>query len=143
MVCLSSVSGAGGAFYLEIRRVELKGDHAGVNFLISGMVGDGCDEAYIRAELGESIRIDITPICCEDLTAGTLDERIGMSELKHLVSDALAQIYFCVDAPPRNHISGRVSGYADGGRLIRLSEPVGKPHQVHRVAESEPLWNVA
>lgn len=143
MVCLSSVSGAGGALYLEIRRVELKGDQAGASFLISGMVGDGCDEAFIRAELGESSSIDIMPICSDDLTAGTLDERIGMSELKQLVSDALAQIYFCVDAPPRNHVSGRVSGYADGGRLIRLCEPVGKPHQSHRVAESEPLWDVA
>lgn len=143
MVSLSSVSGAGGSLYLEIRRIELNGNRSDASYRVSGMVGDGCDEALIRVELGESAQVEIIPICSEDGTGGMLDERVGTSELTRLIIEALTQIYFCVESAPGRRAVARVTGYADGGRLFHLHEAVVKPHPIPVVAESGPRWLAA
>lgn len=143
MVSLSSVSGAGGSLYFEIRQIELKGAGANASYCISGMVGDGCDEALIRVELGESAQVEIIPICSEDGTGGMLDERVGKGELTRLILEALAHIYFCVESASGRRTSARVTGYADAGRLFHLERTVVKPHTMHKVAESGPRWLAA
>ena len=142
MVSLASVSGAGGFLYLEIRRVELLEDRGNTSYLIDGMVGDGCDEAFIRVELSESTIVEIIPICGDDGLGDSLDERVGRAELTRLILDALRQIYFCIESSPGRK-PGRVTGYADGGRLFGLHDPVVRPRSVYEVAEAGPFWQAA
>jgi len=143
MVSLSSVSGAGGSLYLEIRQIELHGNGANASYRISGMVGDGCDEALIKVDLSELAQVEIIPICSEDGTGGMLDERVGQSELKRLILQALAHIYFCVESASGRRASARVTGYADAGRLFHLERTVVKPHTMPKVAEYGPRWLAA
>jgi len=143
MVSLSSVSGSGASLYLEIRQIELQGAHSDAIYQINGMVGDSCDEALIYVELGSSPRVEIVPICNEDGSGDTLDERIGSSELKRLIFEALAQIYFCLEPVPGHQVPDRVVGYADGGRLFRLPEADMPSFSVHRIAEDGPFWQAA
>ena len=142
MVSLASVSGAGGSLYLEIRGIELHGERTGASYRISGMVGDGCDEALIRVELGALVQVEIIPICNDDGSGGTLDGRVATGELTRLILEALRPIYFCIDAPAAGRAPGRVTGYADGGRLFRLHQ-AAKPGPLPVVAESGPLWRAA
>jgi hypothetical protein len=143
MVSLSSVSEAGGTLYLEIRRIELRGGQTDASYRINGIVGDGCAEAWIKVELGESVMVEIVPICDESDMSETLDERVGAGELKRLVLEALTQVYFCVESAPQRRWPSRVTGYADKGRLYRLHETVVQPHQASRIAEPGPRWQAA
>ena len=143
MVSLASVSGAGGTLYLEIRRIELCGNQADTSYRINGIVGDGCSEVWIKVELGDSAVVEFVPIYDESETSGTLDERVGTAELKRLVLESLSQVYFCIELAPHLRRPGRVTGYADGGRLYRLHETTVKPHQAFKVAEAGPLWQAA
>jgi len=143
MVSLSSVSGSGGSLYLEIRRIELLGVHSDISYQLNGMVGDGCDEALIRVELDSSPRVEIVPICNEDGSGGTLDERIGFCDLQKLIIDALTHVYFCLEPVFGEQSSAQVTGYVDGGRMIRLPDAVAPDDIIHQVAEEEPFWHAA
>jgi len=143
MVTLSSLSSIGSPLYLEIRCIQLWGEQTSTRYCINGMVGDGCDEAFIRAELGEFSQVEIIPICNEDGSGGMLDQSIDRSELSRLILETLNHLYFCVDTPPRRRRPGHVTGYADSGRLYRLRTKRSKPHSRSIVAEPQPCWQAA
>ena len=143
MVTLSSFSNADSSLYLEIRSIDLRGEQENLLYHINGMVGDGCDEAFIRAQLGEPSLVEIVSICNEDGTGGLLEQRIDRFELSRLILETLGQLYFCIDSPPRRKSPGRVIGYADRGQLYRLRTVQAKPHLGPTVAERGSHWQAA
>lgn len=143
MVALSSMSHIGANLYLEIRRIELRGESGVLSYSIKGIVGDGCHEALVEVELSDAPTVRIIPICNEDASGSTLDQHVDTEELSRLILDGLNRLYFCVEAVPKSRRPGMVSGYADNGRLYHFHDTRPKPHTFHTVSEHGASWLVA
>jgi hypothetical protein len=117
MIWLDMMEENGSAFYLDIRGIEPRRRRGETLYAISGVLGDGRNEAEVLLDVGSEVEVVFVD---EWLSKGRLRglfSRVNRDELVRALVESAAGIAFCIESLPA--LEGRprqqVRGYrADG-----------------------------
>lgn len=128
MIWLDMTEENGSALYLDIRGIEPRRRRGETVFAISGVLGDGRDEAEVLLDVGSGVEVVFVD---EWLGEGRLEgllARVSREELVRALAESAAGIAFCIESfpAPEGRPRQRVRGFrADGRWLPVRPQPYG------------------
>jgi hypothetical protein len=125
MIWLDMTEENGRGLYLDIRGIEprrLRGDTV---FTISGVLGDGQDEADILLEVGNEVAVVFLDEWLGKVGQGGLFARVSREELVGALVESTSGMSFCIDSFPALEGKPRqqVRGYRSNGHWLPVRPP--------------------
>jgi len=125
MIWLDMTEENGRGLYLDIRGIEprrLRGDTV---FTISGVLGDGQDEADVLLDVGNEVEVVFVDDWLSKVRQGGLFARVSREELMRALTERAAGMSFCIENFPalEGRPKQRVRGYRSGGQWMPVRPP--------------------
>jgi len=120
MIWLDMTEENGSAFYLDIRGIEPRRRRGETLYAISGVLGDGRNEAEVLVDVGSEVEVVFVD---EWLNKGRLRDlfsRVSREELVSALVESAAGISFCIESFPALEGKSRqkVRGYRTDGHWL-------------------------
>ena len=125
MIWLDMTEENGRGLYLDIRGIEprrLRGDTV---FTISGVLGDGQDEADVLLDVGNEVEVVFVDDWLNKVRQGGLFARVSREDLVGALVERAAGMSFCIESFPalEGRPKQRVRGYRSDGHWLPVRPP--------------------
>lgn len=125
MIWLDMTEENGSGLYLDIRGIEprrLRGDTV---FTVSGVLGDGQDEADVLLDIGKEVEVVFVDDWLSKVRPGGLFARVSREDLVGALVEKVVGMSFCVESFPALEGKPRqqVRGYRSGGPWLPVRPP--------------------
>lgn len=125
MIWLDMTEENGRGLYLDIRGIEprrLRGDTV---FSISGVLGDGQDEAEVLLDVGNEVEVVFVDEWLSKVRQGGLFARLSREELVKSLAERASEMSFCIESFPALNGKPRqqVRGYRSNGKWLPVRPP--------------------
>jgi hypothetical protein len=114
MIWLDLTDDEGRGCYLDVRGIEARHRRGETLFAISGVLGDGVEEAEVLVEVGPQVEVTFL----DDVFPGRLEPEA----LRCALAEAVAAMAFCIESFPslEERPRQRVTGYRAEGHWLPL-----------------------
>jgi hypothetical protein len=125
MIWLDMTEENGSGLYLDIRGIEPRRSSGDTVFAISGVLGDGQDEADVLLEVGDEVAVVFVDEWLGKLRQGGLFARVSREDLMKALAERASEMSFCIESFPALNGKPRqqVRGYRSNGQWLPVRPP--------------------
>lgn len=126
MIWLDMMEENGSAFYLDIRGIEPRRRRGETLYAISGVLGDGRNEAEVLLDVGAEVEVVFVDEWLNSGRLRSLFAEVSREELVRALAESAADIAFCIESfpVPEGRSRQRVRGYRADGRWLPVRPQV-------------------
>ncbi len=120
MIWLDMTAENGRTLYLDIRSIESRRLHGDTVFAISGILGDGQDEAEVLMDVGRQVEVIFVDEWLNNGRHLGLFARVDRDELVRVLIESASRMSFCIESFPvrEGKSRQRVKGYRSEGHWL-------------------------
>lgn len=120
MIWLDMTEEHGNGLYLDVRGIEARRAREETVFSISGVLGDGSEEAEIFMEIGRETEVLFVDDWLGKTSKGGLLSRLNREGLAAALKRSTSELFFCIENFPAIESKPRqqVRGYRCNGRWL-------------------------
>jgi hypothetical protein len=125
MIWLDMTEENGRGLYLDIRGIETRRRRGETVFTISGVLGDGQDEAEVLLEVGNEVEVVFVDEWLSNVRQAGLFARVNREEMVRALIKGTSGMSFCIDCFPALQGKPRqqVRGYRSNGHWLPVRPP--------------------